>query len=851
MCAVNLREPAASILLPVRNGKGFLSLAIESALSQNFEDFELLISDDNSSDGSEEIIAHYASQDKRIRWWRNHEALGLFANYNRCLSQAQGTYIKPFAQDDLWAASLLSQQINFFRERRDVALVSAQRIFIDAVGRSLAASSNGSTIVDLLGRLDVYQPREVVKACLFPITNLIGEPCTVMFRREHYGSGFSPVFQHMGDLEYWLRILRHGKLGMIHEPLVYYRHHPESTTQRNLRKLFVHTDIIHMAEAITDLLKDFNCSHQEFITQNLTRTSADIIRLQNGNPDLDALMGADDYQLSDIIALKKSFVYLLNIVGAKAGVTPKITKEEQKIIAYLKIIKVAEARLHKILDSFSWRITRPFREINKFLLKTDEQTYELRKYDDFDSLTQHEAYLDYLNKTIQKIFESRSWQFTNILRKDDLAWSMPTQLIVQQKKENHQLIKTGHEHPTAINGSQWQISSHPYILPADKNSVLDRRYDLVLAVHDATRTGAPMLALTLCKQFTRRGFNCLVVLKSGGPLVAEFTNYCDTLNLSQAAATDDFLNSELERLLGSGKLLASTPVFLNTAEFHDLSHIFKRHGFYVISLIHEYLSNYPKIARDEILWNSDITVFSAKATYDDAHKHGSFISGAKIIPQGLLNPDFGSTSKEEGKQFLLENCGISEHSFVILACGTSDQRKGIDLFTLVALNTLNCIDKQNVHFIWIGGHTPNTFDSFWWAKYDTKQSGIASRVHFVGAQTNLEPYFAGSDLFLMCSRQDPMPCVLHMAQATGLPVVAFQGSGGAEDVLQHGGGKLVGYGDIRAMSNAIQYYFADKSLRSHDGAVGKKIVSTTYNIDTYAEQLLQLAHLSSSFSYLR
>src|SRR5271155_20695 len=70
--------PKVSICLPVYNGEHYLAEAIESALNQTFEDFELLIADDCSQDSSAEIIARFAARDARIRHWRNPHNLGLF-----------------------------------------------------------------------------------------------------------------------------------------------------------------------------------------------------------------------------------------------------------------------------------------------------------------------------------------------------------------------------------------------------------------------------------------------------------------------------------------------------------------------------------------------------------------------------------------------------------------------------------------------------------------------------------------------------------------------------------------------------------------------------------------------------
>lgn len=210
-------KPAVSICLPVRNGEAFLQQALDSVLGQNFQDFELLIADDCSTDSSPEIIKQYVSQDERITWWRNDTCLGLFANYNKCMEQASGIYIKPFAQDDLWAPELLTKQVNLLNEYDDVALVSTSRTLIDEYGEEILPEQE--TVVGILGAQLTYPSSPVIRVCLdHALNNLIGEPCAVMFRKSLQDIGFRTVFKHAGDLEYWLRILKHGNFGMLNEP---------------------------------------------------------------------------------------------------------------------------------------------------------------------------------------------------------------------------------------------------------------------------------------------------------------------------------------------------------------------------------------------------------------------------------------------------------------------------------------------------------------------------------------------------------------------------------------------------------------------------------------------------------
>jgi glycosyltransferase involved in cell wall biosynthesis len=126
--------PLISIVLPVYNGQEYLQSAIDSCLKQSLGDFELLIADDGSTDSSWSIIEKAASLDQRIRAWKNKDNLGLFRNYNFCMEQACGKYIKPFAQDDLLSAHCLEKLSFLLEQDSSLQIVTSARRIIDQMG---------------------------------------------------------------------------------------------------------------------------------------------------------------------------------------------------------------------------------------------------------------------------------------------------------------------------------------------------------------------------------------------------------------------------------------------------------------------------------------------------------------------------------------------------------------------------------------------------------------------------------------------------------------------------------------------------------------------------------------------
>ncbi len=122
--------PAVSIGLPVYNGARFISKAIDSVLAQEFEDFELIIVDNASTDETVEICAGYADRDQRIRLVQNEVNVGAAPNFNKAFHLARARYFKWLAHDDWIEPAYLGQCFEVLESRPDVALChSRTRIF--------------------------------------------------------------------------------------------------------------------------------------------------------------------------------------------------------------------------------------------------------------------------------------------------------------------------------------------------------------------------------------------------------------------------------------------------------------------------------------------------------------------------------------------------------------------------------------------------------------------------------------------------------------------------------------------------------------------------------------------------
>jgi glycosyltransferase involved in cell wall biosynthesis len=126
-----MTNPALSIGLPVYNGQRYLSKALDSLLNQEFEDFELIISDNGSDDRTEAICRDAAARDSRVRYLRSNDNRGATWNFRRVLEAASGEFFKYAAYDDECYPAMLRKCMEVIRADSSVSLVYARSEVID------------------------------------------------------------------------------------------------------------------------------------------------------------------------------------------------------------------------------------------------------------------------------------------------------------------------------------------------------------------------------------------------------------------------------------------------------------------------------------------------------------------------------------------------------------------------------------------------------------------------------------------------------------------------------------------------------------------------------------------------
>ena len=123
-----------SIGIPVFNGEKYLREALDSILCQEFEDFEIIISDNASTDGTREICIEYASKDKRIKYHRNKKNIGAPKNYNHVFELSSGKYFKWAAHDDVLQPEYLQECVSVLDNDPSVIMCHSRAACIDKNG---------------------------------------------------------------------------------------------------------------------------------------------------------------------------------------------------------------------------------------------------------------------------------------------------------------------------------------------------------------------------------------------------------------------------------------------------------------------------------------------------------------------------------------------------------------------------------------------------------------------------------------------------------------------------------------------------------------------------------------------
>jgi glycosyltransferase involved in cell wall biosynthesis len=204
-----------SVVMPVHNARPFLTQSIESILNQTFQDYEFIILNDGSTDGSGDLIREWALKDSRIKYFESQECLGLSRSSNLSVSKSSSPIVARMDADDISHKNRLQQQWHVIQNEPSIAAVGTLCVGIDATGKEVRPSDRWR----ILRRSD-YVP--------FPHGS-------AMFRKDVFESigGYSSCHVSGEDQDLFMRMARKARVVTLPDVLYSYRYHTHNATLSN------------------------------------------------------------------------------------------------------------------------------------------------------------------------------------------------------------------------------------------------------------------------------------------------------------------------------------------------------------------------------------------------------------------------------------------------------------------------------------------------------------------------------------------------------------------------------------------------------------------------------------------
>lgn len=235
------KAPLVSICIPTYNGEKYLEEALISALNQTYQNIEIVISDDNSSDSTLEVANKIKNKTKIPFFIFHHQPNGIGANWNNCVRKANSNYIKFLFQDDIlkpiciekmMQIALMGKNIGLVFSKRDIIYSDRNKFFDDWMEHYEHLHTYWENLKTINSGV------KLLKKCnclLESPENKVGEPVAVLLRKEVFKKAgvFDETLVQALDFEFWYRVFKYYKIGFIDEALVSFRLHQGQATVKN------------------------------------------------------------------------------------------------------------------------------------------------------------------------------------------------------------------------------------------------------------------------------------------------------------------------------------------------------------------------------------------------------------------------------------------------------------------------------------------------------------------------------------------------------------------------------------------------------------------------------------------
>lgn len=374
---------------------------------------------------------------------------------------------------------------------------------------------------------------------------------------------------------------------------------------------------------------------------------------------------------------------------------------------------------------------------------------------------------------------------------------------------------------------------------------------LLFISHDASRTGAPILLLNLLKELkSKTEYSFDVLFREGGPLFAEFeqlaschiwnkTYSCKSI-LKELILNQSLVkyrsNREKNRYLNKVKSNYYQLIYSNSVKSADiLVEMTENAEIPIIQHVHEL----------EFMIQ---TFCNPEAFKKSISRTSKFIAVSKIVQENLIQNHKVSKEKidiihafipneieiNKSRQQIRKELMFNEEDFVVVGSGTTDLRKGTDIFIQVAKKT---IENEEIKFLWVGGDRNSR--EFYIFQQDIQKLGLSNSIIITGTVDNPYDYFNAGDVFLMTSREDPFPLVCLEAARLKKPIICFENAIGSTEFINNENGIVVPYLSINEIATSITELSKDADTLTKKGSAIQKD-SERFNLMNASNQIKNL-----------
>lgn len=346
-----------SIVLSTYNRAGTLRMTVDSILQQTYEDFELIIVDDGSTDCTKELLEEYTDKRIRLFFLEENQFYCMAANYG--LQQVKGEYVAFATSDDLWEKEKLELQVNYLEKRKECGACFTYSDVIDENGES--AKEQFDMLSGLLVK-NFYTQKDWVQHFIFE-GNCLSHPSAVV-RKEVLDrvGGFNLLYCQSADMDLWLRIVRYYPIHVIDKELVHFR------CYKNPRHQISGADELKAARFLNEHMIIRRKFIQDLSDEEMIKFFGDCFRNKDAGSHLE-------------LEIEKAFL-LMNCTKGLPDFRIMGIEKFEELLANPKVVLILKEKYHvKLQDIYKWNLEHFYMDfgIHVRLAEQDRQVLILRE----------------------------------------------------------------------------------------------------------------------------------------------------------------------------------------------------------------------------------------------------------------------------------------------------------------------------------------------------------------------------------------------------------------------------------------------------------------------------------------